>query len=39
MSWYKNMGTQQRRAFRIVIAVCAVGAIAVLFAPMAFRLL
>lgn len=37
MAWYKNMTEQQKKDFKKIIAVCAVGAIVVLLVPMCFH--
>ena len=37
MTWYKNMTEQQKRDFKKVIAISAIGAIIVLLIPTAFH--
>ncbi len=37
MKWYNDMTEQQKQSFKKVIAVCAVGAILILFIPVIWK--
>lgn len=38
MKWYNNMAEQEKQSFKMVIAVCVIGAILIMLIPMVLHL-